>query len=449
MNSVSHPLKALNQIASEQLRFNSLYRHPRHCRSFIGSSPRPVPTTPRSPTPSTSSSNTVTWSSPRCEHTLEQIAHLATCNRTFVIYPELRLAPANFGPSPHGFLSPRPLACNSISLSELEELNRLAKIVEISSPHSRQPPIYGEPPRLSESLSHDKRTQMIVSSLLHFTSKSFALNDFHTAFPSTAKPKVSYFSGQPRVDKDKFNELLVSKLGQLRSVLGINFTPKGAPALLSSWINKLLCGKPPTARKVVKSHVSEQKTKKNREITFTAPQTAKVADQDSQYKVLPDVISPDDELKQFELHKVLAHVSTNPLARQFTYKFLPTVETLSHNSLCGKDISDALRIFNNYDLLPSVLNHQGPLFDSQTLTPLFDTSSIVGHDVNSAFSVLANIWCRTSMPPDLLGIIAGYSSETRFSFNDPNLASYSITELHTVGLSFIQKLLRFSSPIFS
>jgi hypothetical protein len=70
------------------------------------------------------------------------------------------------------------------------------------------------------------------------------------------------FSGQPRIPREIFNDMLKSKLHMARSMLGVTSTPKCAPALVSSWINSLL-HKTFTASQVKKTSGSKQKPKTN------------------------------------------------------------------------------------------------------------------------------------------------------------------------------------------
>jgi len=91
---------------------------------------------------------------------------------------------------------------------------------------------------------------------------------FRSAFPGTAIPRITMFSGQPRIDKDIFNQLLSSKLATARSVLATTTTPSGLPSLCASWINKILsslCVKkvtsPPAKKSGLKTEPKVQSTK--------------------------------------------------------------------------------------------------------------------------------------------------------------------------------------------
>jgi hypothetical protein len=278
-------LKTLKSLQAYVNRFGTLYHTvsiQKPLGSFIGHSPRPKKSTayPKKPT---SKSSPVTFSPPKPELSLAQVAHL--CARPeYDVYPDLRsygCSRTMFGRSPHSLLyqrkQPKQNAC--IEPAELKELNRLARLVELT-PRVPYVPIYARTPRVSES--NTSATHMVYAALTGFTCPKNPSRrlPFEKVFPSTKRPQIALFSGQPRIPLDTFNALLASKLSCLRSKLGLNSTPKNAPTLVSSWINMLLSDmshptktkasrKPATVRKGKNTtDPSEQNGKKNT-VAFT------------------------------------------------------------------------------------------------------------------------------------------------------------------------------------
>jgi hypothetical protein len=273
MSITASELRVLNQIATQTLRFGNAYECVFSRNSFVGHSPRPL----TSSRPPRRSSSPVVFSASKPQPSLPLLAHLAS-RSDFEIYPEFRLPMSAFGPSrSHDFFIRRKIQTPSIpneNLSAMVELNRMARLVEIAEPRTKHVPIYFEPPRLSQMLSSDRVSHMVIAELLGFTKFGFAVDDFSAVFPSTSRPAIRMFSGQPRAEKDKFNELLRSKMSALRSRLGINFSPPGSLNLVASWINRLLCFKPkplPTnkgkssRKEKGKSSADEKTAKKNKD----------------------------------------------------------------------------------------------------------------------------------------------------------------------------------------
>jgi hypothetical protein len=285
----SGDLKVLNQFSTQTLKFGTEYGFVFSRKSFPGHSPRPTVVC-RPPRPS---KVIVSYSAPKPQPSLNQLAHQATCS-DFEIYPQLRLPASSFGPRrSNDFLVYRKIHTPSNvkeNIAAMSELNRMARLVEITSTRTPLVPFYPDPPRLSTSLAFDRVSHAVVAELLGFTKSGFAIQDFRTVFPSTMRPTVSMFSGQPRVPKAQFNELLASKLSTLRSKLGINSTPPGSLCLVASWINRLLCFKP----KPLPSNKGKtsQKEKKN---TSAAEKTAKDTKVSSPSSSLADRFKPADD----------------------------------------------------------------------------------------------------------------------------------------------------------
>jgi len=252
-------MRILNRIASEQLRFDTLYRVPSTRKSFPGHSPKVQLAPKAGKTPSK-----VIFSPVKPQLSLSQLAHLAT-REDFEIYPDLRSSYCSsqmFGTRKHEFLSVRMTkkVDSESDLASLKELNRMARLFELTS-HSKHVSIYPESPKLSKMLSHDRVSHMIIAELLRFTVNGFAVDDFSLVFPKTQRPHTVMFSGHPRIERNIFNQLLASKLSELRSRLGVSQTPVGSVSLVSSWINRLLNFKTKTVQ-AKKMPVPEQKGKK-------------------------------------------------------------------------------------------------------------------------------------------------------------------------------------------
>jgi hypothetical protein len=265
-------LKQLNRIATEALRFGTLYQTlcdrthfgtERH--SFLHSISSRTPTVPPRIT------GPVRFSPARPIPSLDSLAHQAT-RSDFEIYPEFRLPASSFGPRrSNDFLVRRRQATSPSTMSELAELNRLARLVELTSKTTPFVPIYGFAPTLSSSLANNKLSQQCVAGILSFTDAKnpSVQNDFAKCFPKTTKPHVTFFSGQPRIARDVFNGLLASKLAELRSRLGTTSTPAGAPALVASWINSLLSKKTtPRSPRATRSSRPEQSRRNTQEPVF-------------------------------------------------------------------------------------------------------------------------------------------------------------------------------------
>lgn len=299
---MSFDLRVLNQLVSEVTRFGRLYRVPRR-DTFPGSSPKPVV----APRPPRRSSSVVTYSPPREEPSLSKLAHLAT-RADFEIYSELRLPASSFGPrqSTEFFVRRNVQTPSStIEPDHLAELNRLARLVELTSASCKMVPIYGQPPRLSENLTHVKTHQMVIAELLGFT-RFGILQPFSKVFPKTDRPQIEFVSGLPQISKDKFNKLLVSKMSELRSRLGINTSPNGSLKLIASWINCLLAALKPKA----KPHPSQKGKKK----TSSAEKTEKKTKVD----FIPAALSSSDPEIPASSHEVKVETSDHPTLQRLS-----------------------------------------------------------------------------------------------------------------------------------
>jgi hypothetical protein len=252
----SSDIKTLNRLATHALRFKTTYFESlSRVETFVGHSPRKQ----------TPAKTKISFSSPKEIFSLSKLAHLAL-DANFVMYPE---TPISVRGMKRPFLQTRSSTTTRPTRSELAELNRMARLVEMTSDRIPQVPVYACAPTISSDVS---RFSQCVAAILGFTQKSnpSCKASFDSTFPKTEHPRVSMFSGQPRINRDIFNALLCSKLSELRSKLGISSTPKGAPALVASFINSSLSMKKPKPRptKTKKTSTSGQKVKKTK-VDFT------------------------------------------------------------------------------------------------------------------------------------------------------------------------------------
>jgi hypothetical protein len=265
-------MRTLNASVAEINRFDKLYRVPSRS-SFPGSSPKPSVQVRRP----RRSEDIVVFSSPREIPSLSKLAHFAT-RADFEIYPELRLSASHFGPRRVEFFVRRnvhtPASSPSSDADCLTELNRLARLVEMTSKSCRNVPIYGEAPTLSGSIAWSRTSQQCVAGILGFTTRSNPAirSEFDAIFPKTDRPRVEYVSGSPRIPKERFLDLFKSKMSELRSRLGIQSSPSGSSSLISSWINcslSLLRTKKPTpAQKGKKTTSPSQQNGKKTKVEF-------------------------------------------------------------------------------------------------------------------------------------------------------------------------------------
>jgi hypothetical protein len=158
--------------------------------------------------------------------------------------------------------------------------------------------------------------------LLGFT-KAHKLSSFEQVFPATRRPQVSMFSGQPRVPRDTFNDLLKSKLSQLRSCLGLTSTPKGIVTIVASWINKLLASLVPKTHSVKKDRTQPKpdKAKKTKVESTVAPTVQSfefIPASETQTEGPPtivasatDSVEPNTDLMTFSRYSLVDYLSAN------------------------------------------------------------------------------------------------------------------------------------------
>jgi hypothetical protein len=141
----------------------------------------------------------------------------------------------------------------------LKELNRLARIVELSKDTSCLIyPCY-TPPHLVDSRRRRLYSKCFPSVFDSRLKHELKLDStFAKAFPKTTIPKCTFTKGHPVFAKADFNALLFTKLQQAREFYKTVITPSHLPRLITSWICALFKYKSttPTAPK------KEQKAKK-------------------------------------------------------------------------------------------------------------------------------------------------------------------------------------------
>lgn len=218
--------KSLNQLAHEARSFGSIYRVPARTNLCppasvnVSASQRPLP------------------QAPSVVNSLNRIA--SDVLQFGFVYPDTRIL---FTEKKPDFLVRRRIEPETPDISGLKELNRLARLVELSSKSETQPPIY---PVWTPSSPGVRTHQYGKGFPCPFTQKlrsHLKLSREHTfaqAFPRTTVPKSFSVLGQKKLLKHEFNLLLVPKLDQARRFLKRNATPEAIPRLVSSWINSLL-----------------------------------------------------------------------------------------------------------------------------------------------------------------------------------------------------------------
>jgi len=206
------------------------------------------------------------------------------------------------------------------------------------------------------------------------------------------------FSGQPRVDRVQFNGLLTSKLSELRSKLGTSSTPAGAPALVASWINKLLLPKKTTTRskKNIKSSTSEQNVRKTKDaISFVPPQTElETSDRvPTAMSVSADSRSPSPEPKEFEITSLPSMLSMMSASRTYRpssptsyYKF----NEFKHSSFSSDDLRSAKSTLQALPVLRSLSMIPSAVLDKQLSSPQ-SVPEIVSSNVMKLVDVIFNL----------------------------------------------------------
>jgi len=241
--------------------------------------------------------------------------------------------------------------CSPASVSELKELNRLARLVDLLPPSCS--PILTQMPSILNS--SDKSCTTTICSQLRLRKQ----DKFHHAFPKTKIPPVILFSGQPRVDKEFFNNLLSSKLSQLRSIYHLRSTPRGFAPLVSSWINRMLSVYHDST---LPSHVQKAKARKAKKTPVLRTQISFVPADPSTSTAAPSISNAVNNTDE----KVQPVQSTDPSANE------------SHSGLDLRDIltcSKRIRIRHAalgiapYSEHPSAVSVLGPHFTVVTLHP--------------------------------------------------------------------------------
>jgi hypothetical protein len=247
----------LNRLAHEAIQFNTIYRVPARTNTCPPASRNAfsVLTVEVTPRPSRALHNEL-------NSLASQLLQFGT------LYHEIRIP---VGPKPHGFLSPRPSKAveqkqKQTDLEALHELNRLARLVELSSRHTTEPPVYPVYTPLAyhvHDYNYGKGAPAPVADKLRSHLKLSPKHDFSSAFPNTTIPKFRFVSGSPRFEKSEFNTLLKLKLDQSRRFFKLNHTPKCYPRLVTSWICSLFKPKPSSSSKQKPAPVQKKKRNAN------------------------------------------------------------------------------------------------------------------------------------------------------------------------------------------
>jgi len=280
--TISPEMKPLSQLAHQARQFDRIYFGVFSCSyspsPFVSHSPRT--TADDLPAPSYDVSRVVR---PRvCKEAADHnvLNRLASDVLQFgFVYPTLNIP---VGPRPHEFLVRRASPAlvqreQKEDIASLTELNRLARLVELSHGQAELYPSFT--PAYSFLTIPKKRLSFDTVDMVTFKLRiHLRLDDkssFEQCFPATRRPRVTMSLGSPSIDRSVFNHLLASKLASARSWFKTPHTPKGVPSLVTSWINKLLCRSfaprvPNPATKKSNKKISPSKTEKP--ISFVPPQ---------------------------------------------------------------------------------------------------------------------------------------------------------------------------------
>jgi hypothetical protein len=245
--------KSINQLAAFANRFECLYICPSRTNKCppisLGLTKEDTPVTPSSPSKAPSVHN--------------ELNRLASKTLQFgFIYPDTRDI---FHSRDRSFFVSRSskrqvMETQQADLACLKELNRLAKIVEVSKLGS-QTPIY---PAYQSKLSSFGRCARKNYGSRNFpnpyeTNLRHRLNlnketRFIDAFPATSTPKVEVLNGAPIIEKTRFNQLLALKANTAMQTLGVTHLPKDVLKHIIQWIRTILLG-------LIKSGKKKQPTK--------------------------------------------------------------------------------------------------------------------------------------------------------------------------------------------
>jgi hypothetical protein len=229
---VSPDMKILARLAHMQRQFDSLYLVPARtnlCPPMSYGLTLPSPVAPVCSTPSAT------------HNVLNRYASYVS--QFDFGYPDTRdLFQEMFS---HSFLTVRSRAPETEDTS-LKELNRLARLAEMTSDNFDIYPVY-QPATYAHLIDCRRKygSKSFPNPFLSKLRSSIHLNEdstFVKAFPKTQTPKVSLSFGQPKIDSAQFASLFRFKTAQLRQRLGINHTPKGLARHVSQWISTILLG---------------------------------------------------------------------------------------------------------------------------------------------------------------------------------------------------------------
>lgn len=326
-------LTTLNKLASEVQRFKTCY----HCASarsrsgFPGSSPRPAKPIRKQVVPK------IIYSEPRPELSLDQLAHEAT-RPEFRVYPDLRqmhCARTMFGRRQHDFLYRQKVNTPRQSMDQdcLKELNRLARVAELSRDALV---VYPDAPRLHILFGQNRSFKYVLLRRLSLIRHDFEAAEFECAFPGTSRPAVTFFSGQPRIQRDLFNELVSSKSKEFRSRFGLTSTPEPVFKLLCNWINKILSSTKPNPATRLRNKRRNRKETKLRKLAARAqkfePATAPAEQTGTSITVARPVPPPFVVSYLSTKGKETAPVSSPPSPRPTPTDMLAPVSTVSTES---------------------------------------------------------------------------------------------------------------------
>jgi hypothetical protein len=210
----------------------------------------------------------------------------------------------------------------------LKELNRLARLVELSSSRDKMPPVYPVFTPAYEFRQKNQYGKNFTSPFAFRLRKELKLlpsQSFQDAFPNTSVPKIEMLANRPIVLKEKFSALLKLKLDASRNVFHINTTPASFPRMVTNWIHSLLRShalkkkQTPAPKKKKVSKVSQQKTNNLEPTTLAdkfAPATSPPEDHAQAEVTSPSSPSPrsdqQERVTEFDFSKLTFSLSSRP-----------------------------------------------------------------------------------------------------------------------------------------
>jgi hypothetical protein len=315
-------MKAVNRLASEASRFYDIYRVPARTNSCP----------PASVGFDVSPKELVHHQTPSVHNTLNRLA--SDVLQFGFVYPDTR----EFFQKKDFFVrrvpSPTLEARTQENAVHMKELNRLAKLFEITSSPSVQ--LY--PAFQTKTASFDRDNKKMYSpgfknpyevslrAKLNLTEET----RFIDAFPKTDRPKISLMNGAPTIDRTVFNSLLRLKLQSAQQILCVQHLSTNIVKRIVHWIRTILFGL--TIKK--KPAASKRVAPASRTVDFAPPQGSNTPKSSANQDVEPPTTEesrPSTPVPDVPPPSPTSSIPANWL-RDAAMVFLPQVEGLNQLS---------------------------------------------------------------------------------------------------------------------